>query len=215
MTFLIASRRALLFLLPFSALLASQASQSVWADEAMHSTQVSLFGQPCLLQGPPSVAALKQIHAISPEQVSSTHGPRFSIADQKQLHTLQEHLQEATNLHTNLPGELDRYREKLAKRVDAQLAFFDTADQAIKTRKPQALIKLARQNCSKSAAKEFEKIVSQGGLTAQKLGALFEIYGAAIESEPEEEFHRAIRKMNVQYVCAFEEAPKPAPSDLN
>ena len=34
---------------------------------------------------------------------------------------------------------------------------------------------------------------------------LYDLYNEGIEADPEEEFHRAIQRMNVQYTCSFEE----------
>src|ERR1700679_2235712 len=90
-------------------LLILPAASSSWAGTSQSSEiHVSLFGQPCVLNGPFDETALKAIHAISPEQVY----PRSLDTDVKLVTTTEIHaaLERLRKTNVLLPSALDRYR---------------------------------------------------------------------------------------------------------
>jgi hypothetical protein len=168
------------------------------ASTASTEIRVTLFGQPCLLSGPLDEGTLRTIHAISPEKT-----PAPETADQaRQL------LERLRKLPAGVPSALDRYREKLGKRVAAQLAYFEGLAGARKNGgKADALLAATREHLiGGKRAKEFEELARKtdlGGAAGEE--ALSLAYSEAIEPSPEEEFHRAIQRLNVRYTCSFEE----------
>lgn len=165
--------------------------------------KVSLFGQPCLLQGPVDEKTLKVIHSLSPEQLYPSQEGALSAAPSRK--TL-----EKLKAVTGAPAGLDRYRERLTKRLEAQIAFLSAVENLRKDQKAAPLIAVVKANTSSRRAKEFEAAVKKAEASkslakSETLDALFDSYNEGIESDPEEEFHRAIQRMGVQYACSFEE----------
>jgi hypothetical protein len=153
-----------------------------------------------MLEGPMDSETLKAIHSISPEQICSP----FSIErTPDETSKALEKLKAATGI----PGSLDRYRERLGRRLNAELAFL----QAMKAKKP--LLESTREFVQSTKRKEFEGLAkaytSAGADSAKRketAAQLYDFYNEAIDANPEDEFHRAIRTMNVQYICSFEES---------
>jgi hypothetical protein len=167
--------------------------------------RVTLFGQPCLLQGPLDEASLKTIHAISPEQLFPNAQQNLTT---EQIKRAQSRLQAS-----KLPSFLDRYRERLSRRLEALLGFYGGLEAARKARKAAPLIAGAHKRVPAKRAKEFESLAHKldgikdfdSDRAREIADQLFDIYGEGIEADPEEEFHRAIQRANVQYTCSFEE----------
>lgn len=158
---------------------------------------VKLLGKPCLLQGPFDEPTLNSIHSIGPDQIY----PSFASPDsQEARQTTRQAIDKVKTVNNQLPSVFDRYREKLAKRLEAQLAFLD----ALKLGKSEGLIKAARKYLEKNAEKRFETLLKKKTSAKETQDQLFEIYNDGIEPDPEEEFHRALKKLNVQYTCSFE-----------
>jgi hypothetical protein len=115
---------------------------------------------------------------------------------------------------TTAGAGLDRYRERLTKRIEAQLAFIDALEALKRERKNTLLRGLERRIVSPTKLKEFaaqsRKVEAMGDLGSgrgkEAAEQLFQAYNDAIEADPEEEFHAAIHRMNVQYTCTFEES---------
>ena len=156
--------------------------------------KVTLFGQPCVLKGPIDSVALKSIHLISPEQLLAAQD---SVTESKQhsLSVLNRLLKSAP-----VPNVLDRYKERLKKRLEAQVDFFDSLDEFKQTGKAETLSALVKRRVLPKSQKEFEAILRK---TPTK--DLFDPFNEVIEPDPEEDFHRGIQKIKVQYVCAFDE----------
>lgn len=183
-----------------------------WAAGAANTQlQVKLFGQPCTLQGPTTDDVLRAIHAVSPEQVipilESEDLRESGIAKvQKSLGQLRE--------QKSVPSQLDRYREQLIRRLEAYRSYIEGVLAARANRSPEVLVKTVRKHLkgATKAAKRFEAEVKRmppGPLSAEAALKLLDLYGDAIEPDPEEEFHRSIRRMNVRYVCTFDESTPP------
>jgi len=196
----------------------------VFAYSALHSITLSaknspqtgihitLLGQPCLLQGPLDEATLRAIHAIGPAQIY----PEISTEDFK---SSKEQIRKALKkLHagTTIPSLLDRYRDKLKKRLEAQVAFFEDFEVAQKKNDPQLLMKSLKRYLKSSDLQQFEKILKKLGAAPKSsspnssqnretIDQAYDFYNDSIEPDPEEEFHRAIKKLDVQYTCSFEE----------
>lgn len=169
-----------------------------------HQIHVKLFGQPCLLEGPVDEDTLKTIHSISPEELYPVFEPGLKHAKVKTA------LEKLRALRTPLAG-LDLYREQLLKRLEAQASFLKGLDEALVVKKSFPLVAGVRAQLSDAKFKSFENMAKKldGGLTpAQRkdlIDQLFFSYNEALPSDPEEEFHRAIHKMKIQYLCSFED----------
>jgi len=177
-----------------------------------HQIKVILFGQPCALEGPVDEALLKSIHAISPEQLYPTFEPgETSDTAKKALDKLH-----ATK---DLPSAFDTYRERMGKRLEAEFAFLNRIVAAYRDDRADLLLADTKKFIPEEKQKSFEtvamKLESKTIPHAQKkqvVQELFDSYGDALPAAPEEEFHRAIHQLKVQYVCAFEENEAPAAS---
>jgi hypothetical protein len=164
---------------------------------------VTLFGQPCVLSGPFDEPTLKAIHAISPEQVY----PR-SLDDDVKLVTSKEIKAALERLRkTNtLPPALDRYRELVGKRLEEMQPFFDGIEAARKTGSSDELIAGTKKFLADGSASAFAALARQfqSKRDPSLIEKLFEIYEPVIEPDPQEEFHRAIHRISVNYVCNYE-----------
>lgn len=165
--------------------------------------RVSLFGQPCILQGPTDERTLRVIHSLSPEQLyPQRDAPLSSAPTRRALDKLRA--------VTGAPTGLDRYRERLAKRLEAQLALLGAIESFRKDHKTVAILAAGKNSLTGRRLKEFETAVkkAEGSKTLSSRDTqdtLFDSFSDGIEPDPEEEFHRAIQRMNVQYTCSFEE----------
>src|SRR4051794_38218221 len=81
---------------------------------ANHEVRVSLFGQPCTLQGPLDERALRVVHSLSPDQIYPQRENTLTAAPTRRA------LEKLKSLN-GAPAGLDRYRERLGKRLEAQL----------------------------------------------------------------------------------------------
>lgn len=166
---------------------------------------VKLFGRPCVLNGPVSEAVLKEIHALSPEVVYPEDiFNEVSVAHTDYLRKIREKAQKSVAL----PLQLDRYREKLGKRLDAEVAFFDAFLQAKKDGKADKLLAVGKRFLPEKRAKEFEAgVKAKMPLKTKGAGVqLLELFHDGIEPDPQDLFHRAIEKIKVYYQCTFEES---------
>ncbi len=183
-----------------------------WAEIIHASTEirVKLFGQPCLLRGPVDAKALQTIHILSPEQLYPEHGETLSSeSTRKALVRLRA--------VTGAPSGLDRYRERLSRRFEAQIGMIEALENARKTHKTTAIQAAVKKHVPEKREKEIEPLIKKltGPSARDTEELIFEKYNSFIEQDPEEEFHRAIQKMKVQYVCSFEESgggEEPAPT---
>lgn len=180
---------------------------------------VQLFGQPCVLRGPLEKAALKAIHSISPDQMGPTEeemsGPTPRLEDLKKAAT-------ALKGASPIPPLLDRYRERLSRRLDAQIAFAEGMQAAQRTQSASPLLtatkpylqtavsahggraKKTSQQFETLARKIFTATASRSKASGQsEAQSLYDLYSESIESDPEEDFHRAIRRLNIRYHCNF------------
>lgn len=197
-------------------------NQSAWATDSPPSQlsqtennkgiKVSLFGQPCLLQGPFPASTLKAIHEISPEQMA----PMTSYGDSDSLALLKKSLSKLTSA-AKTPPAFDRYRDRLSKRMEAQLAFIQAIHPAQKNPKTSTIINAIKTHLSERNFKNFETTAKKletkrpHGKTQTEEFTLFldqlgEAYNEALEPNPEEDFHIAAQKLKVKYNCSFDEA---------
>jgi hypothetical protein len=181
---------------------------AAWAGPKAASTAtripVTLFGQPCVLEGPLAANELKAIHSISPEEICSPFTPERTVDEtRKSMERLKA---------TGLPAGLDRYRDRLAKRLKAELAFLEAVQEARRKKSAEPLLSASKEFVFQGRRKELEASArafvsaADGSNRWQQQTQLFDLYNESIEARPDDEFHRAIRTMNVQYLCSFEEA---------
>lgn len=164
--------------------------------------RITLFGQPCLLQGPLDEKILRAIHSLSPDQVYPVRENTLGTAPTRRA-------LEKLRAIVGAPAGLDRYRERLAKRLEAQLTLLTAIESARVDSKSAPLITAGRSKLTGKRQKEFEAAVKKAEAAktltkAETLETLFDFYSDGIESDPEEEFHRSIQRMGVQYACSFE-----------
>lgn len=173
--------------------------------------QVMLFGQPCLLQGTPegfSETQLKAIHQASPEQAPIS-------SDLSTLRTSLERLKSAQEL----PQELQKYRELRTARLEARLKFEEavikahrSGDAAAFSEATKPLIHSRRHS---GLMKKF-KAAQKAGPSQKAWEELRDYFVEFSGSDGEEDFHRVLRRLKIQYHCTFdeerseEEPPSPA-----
>lgn len=198
----------------------------VWAKASPQTEiHVTLLGQPCLLQGPFDEATLKAVHVIGPAQIYPNLSPNDALSSSEQARKALEKIRRVTSL----PSLLDRYREKLGKRLDAQMIFLENLESIAekgpkavsKQAKPgqvpsqvdgiQKLLKSVKSRIQASSLQKLEnllkklKTLKNSAQYRDQVEQVFDFYNDSIEPDPEEEFHRAIKKLNIQYTCSFEE----------
>lgn len=168
--------------------------------------QVTLLGQPCLLSGPFNDSTLQTIHSIGPAQLYPSFLNLNRTATREHLAKALSQIQNAKNL----PTELSRYQQRLIHRWEKQLKFL----QALQSKSPdKSLQRLGRDTLQTNDLAQFDALLRRKGLPTEQL---FELFSDAIEPDPEAEFHRATKKLRIQYNCTFEESdPETPPAQKN
>ena len=171
--------------------------------------RVTLLGQPCTLSGPFSTAQLSAIHAIGPAQIyPNINPPNLPEAEKnakKALSTLTQ------TKHT--PATFDRYKQNLSQRLDAQIAFLHALKESQKQLSTSPLLKVIEAYTKNKNSKLYPQSVKKlAGIdlktpqSNQLIEESFEQFNEEIEPDPEQEFHRALKKLRIQYKCSFEES---------
>lgn len=178
--------------------------------EPVRGVRVNLLGQPCLLRGPFEEKVLKSIHLIGPDQMYM----ELSVTDPESSGTRLSNALKKLQTIKNLPPILDLYREHLKKRFTAQKAFFDSW----KVASTEALMKPAQLYLHGEKLHSYQNALmrlldTQGKEAGRETSSdqkdqLLEIFNEGIEPNPENEFHRSLRKLRVEYHCAFDEGPE-------
>jgi hypothetical protein len=172
---------------------------------------VTLLGQPCLLEGPYDEATLKSIHSIGPAQLY----PNLSASEPSNSRENAKKALDTIRNTPTLPSLLDRYRERLGRRLEAQIQFLESLEGFKKNQKIPPLLKIGKRYLQDRDLRSFEATAKKldgprKGASASTIRDLIEqlmdTFNDGIERDPEEEFHRAIKKMTVQYTCSFEES---------
>jgi len=174
--------------------------------------QVMLFGQPCLLQGTPegfSEIQLKAIHQASPEQAPIS----------SELSTLKTSLERLKSAQ-DLPQELQKYRELRTARLEARLKFEEAVIKAHRSGDAEAFSEatkpLIHARRHAGLMKKF-KVAQKAGPSQKAWEDLRNYFVEFSGSDGEEDFHRVLRRLKIQYHCSFDEergdeeaAPPPA-----
>lgn len=177
-------------------------------DANAHQIHVTLFGQPCTLEGPQTidVPTLKLIHAISPEQLY----PGFDLNGKASaFRSALDKLRSSKGL----PDEFDTYRDRLTKRLQAQAAFLSGLAESERVKRAEPLLSATReyissetrQKAMETGAKKLETNLN-AAQRKEIAEQLFNTFSEAMPSDPEEDFHQAIHRLKIQYVCTFEES---------
>lgn len=176
------------------------------AAASLHEIKVTLFDQPCTLKGPFDDSTLKMIHTISPEQVS----PSSSFTSVKaKLEDINKGLKKLESV-SKLPQPIFLYQEKLTKRLQAQKAILEflknhTGKEGIKNQATQLTTLTQKFFINKNRAKEFVELADKFSFKkTSDIEKFLEIYNQLIEPDPEDEFHRGTRKLEIHYQCSFE-----------
>lgn len=176
--------------------------------------QVTLLGQPCLLEGPFAEHILRTVHALGPAQLY----PSLFVNEAEDSKAALKKALNQTNSYKNLPDAFDNYRKKVTLRFTSQMTFFTQLAETnlLDSRQdPAPFIEGVKKNIRESDVRQFEGLVKKLKTLLKKsqrqeaLDQLFDFYNDSIEADPEAEFHRAIKKLNVQYVCSFDESDEP------
>lgn len=172
-----------------------------------HEINVTLFGQVCLLQGPFEPVLLKAIHEISPERLPST----LALLDRDTGTALKKSLAKLAS-STGLPSAFDRYRDRLNQRLEAQIAFIEGLQTALKKHQAAALTHSVKPHLRPKNLKTFELAARKLNERTPKkdldsyLYQLSETYADLIEPDPEEDFHIAARRIGLKYACTYEDS---------
>lgn len=184
-------------------------SDSAWAKTSPQTEiHITLLGQPCLLQGPFDEFTLKTIHSIGPAQLY----PVIALEEIKNSKKSAQKAIEKLRLSSSLPSLLDRYKAKLTRRLEAQIGFLDAIETLSESGEYEAIIKMSKNYLKKADYQKLKNKVialkpsSKSLKNQDKANQLFDFYNDLIEPDPEEEFHRAIKKLNIQYRCSFEDS---------
>ena len=182
-----------------------------WAKSPTQEMQISvnLLGQPCTLSGPFQSEQLKTIHAVGPAQLyPNLSPPNLPDAEKNARKALQILTQSKL-----LPTHFDRYQRSLSQRLRAQIEFLQALNESQKQLNPSPLIKVLEAHVKMKNPKLYEqsaKKLSHLNLkiptSSQIIEQIFEDFNEEIEPDPEQEFHRALKKLNIQYKCSFEES---------
>ncbi|MBU6375054.1 MAG: hypothetical protein KGQ59_03590, partial [Bdellovibrionales bacterium] len=162
--------------------------------------QVMLFGQPCVLQGSSegfSEAQLQAIHQASPEQAPIS-------SDLPTLKTSLERLKNAQEL----PRELQKYRELRTARLEARLKFEEAVIQAHRRGDANAFSEatkpLIHARRHSGLMKKF-KAAQKAGPSQKAWEDLRDYFVEFSGSDGEEDFHRVLSRLKIQYHCTFDE----------
>lgn len=184
----------------------AKATPSVRMGEKLEEIQVTLFGQPCTMNGPFPRATLTLLHEISPEKVP----PTASAELMKKIRT-------KTTLLKSVPLPIEQYRDHLRKRLSAKIAIEEALAAAKKStasdsrRALDSLLKNLKEHISSLHYPVFEAATKKsfeanGSLWNDLfIEPLRERYDAAIQPDTEEEFHKSIRAAKIQYICVFDD----------
>jgi hypothetical protein len=159
--------------------------------------KVSLFGQPCVLTGPVEESVLQTVHSISPEKIPTPETADQARRDLAALGKVQA-----------IPPDLDRYRDLLTKRLEAHQIFLEALAGAKRAAKPDTVLSAVKPLFEAKKFRSFQDQVRKAW-TAVPTPAVLEQVKEQFERfappDPQEEFHRAIRRMKVTYDCTFED----------
>ncbi len=184
------------------------------AEEKLEEIQVTLFGQPCTMNGPFPRATLTLLHEISPEKVP----PMASVELMKKIRA-------KTALLKTVPFTIEQYRDHLRKRLSAKIALEEGLATAKKSkpadsrRALESLFKNLKEHISSLQYPPFETSTKKAFETAGAVwndafvDSLRERYDGAIQPETEEEFHKAIRLAKIQYICVFDDGADHSSED--
>ncbi len=179
-----------LALLVGSALLISQAGAA--------QVQVMLFGQPCSLDGPSefSGSQLRSIHQVSPEQTPLSD----SVAA---LRASLERIQSAGDL----PATFVKYRDQRRSRLDARLRFEEAVAKAHRSGDANAFSEATRSLIHSRRHPPLVKKLQAALKAGPSQRAWDEVREYFVEfsgPDGEEDFHRTLRRLKIQYHCSFE-----------
>jgi hypothetical protein len=177
------------------------------ADKKMSEIKVELFNQPCLLQGPADLSVLRQIHAISPEQLFPPSHDKASVKNQQD--TFRKSLRYMKS-NVKLPQEFQKYTQRMERRLEAFVALFDGLEKMKKTQNTKELITAVGSHFQNKTGNEFTKIVNElkpnlKEVSNDTLDTLKQAIKNGIEPDSEEDFHKALLRAGIQYNCAMDE----------
>ena len=177
------------------------------ADKKVSEIKVELFNQPCLLQGPADQSVLRQIHAISPEQLFP---PNLEKASAKNQHDTFRKSLRYIKTNVKLPQEFQKYTQRMERRLETFVALFNGLEKMKKTQNTKELAAAVLPHFQNKNSAEFTKIVNElkpnlKEISNDTLETLKESIKNGIEPDSEEDFHKALLRAGIQYNCAMDE----------
>ncbi len=160
--------------------------------------QVLLFGQPCSLDGPAefSEAQLRAIHQISPEQTPLSDNTASLRSSLERIQTAGE-----------LTSPFSRYREQRKARLEARLKFEDAVAKAHRSGDAAAFAESTRGLIHSRRHPVLVKKLQAALKAGPSQRAWDDVRDYFIEftgPDGEEDFHRTLRRLKIQYQCSFE-----------
>ena len=194
-------------------LLASWTSHLAYSAPVIR-LQVNLLGQPCMMSGPFDPNTLKTTHAIGPAQIY----PVLSTANlSDSIREARASLNKIRNFRNLLPL-FDGYQKRLILRLQAQLEFLNGLESVRKTHQTQLFfdsiknfVKPNKLKTLRSQIKILESASRPSSAEYRKTEEeLFSSFNEAIEADPEPEFHRILKQLQIEYICSFDEIHGPS-----
>ncbi len=189
-----------------------------------HEIRIQLLGQPCLLEGPPSLdeGTLRKIHSLGPAQIYPTLSVQDPIRSIRAIKKSLTQLETFSNLPAPVSEQYRKYRDRLAMRLNAEIAFLSSLESYQKSQNLADFKAAIRPFLREKGLKYFEEILqkvdfAQVAQVNEKkhdsntvhyrslLEELFDSFNDDIEPDPENEFHQATKLLKLKYVCSFEE----------
>jgi hypothetical protein len=160
--------------------------------------QVLLFGQPCSLDGPPEFteAQLRAIHQVSPEQTPLSDN--FAA-----VRSSLDRIQSAGEL----PPAFVKYRDLRKSRLDARSKFEDAVAKAHRSGDAAAFAESTRGLLhSRRHAVLVKKLQAalKAGPSPRAWDQVRDYFAEFAGPDGEEDFHRTLRRLKIQYHCSFE-----------
>ncbi len=167
--------------------------------------EVDLLGRPCLLKGPFSKAVLLSVHQMGPEKITPNLTPKEMEQIAKQAASSK-----------SLPPALSAYRDRLVKRLRAQVAYdkslTDLKKKPYNPELSELFVKGLKEHMNATRFPLFRDEIrnlfsknTKKTLTPEFLEKIKETVTSYIEPDTEEEFHKAIRTSDIRYECHFGE----------
>lgn len=159
------------------------------------SIPVRLFESKCTLSGPKarfSASDLAQIHELSPERVLT-----FTTADAAQASLIK-----LTKLKPPTP-ELEAYVSQARTYAERVSQFLEGTEALRADKNREKFLSALSGKLTRRQKTHLEEIAGRV-LAGEETDILIASFGETLGAAPDEEFHRSIRRMKINYNCVFD-----------